>query len=232
MKIEVFIRHCYLSSIATSDSNRPEWWKNKEEVLKNFKKTLDPETTNYTIVYDNHYGSLKDTFLKDEPNVYEIDAGMDGKSFIGTLKYVFSQNLNDDTIIYLLEDDYVHRPNWGNVLIDGFNLPVQYVTLYDNGDKYQEFYKDFMTKVLCTELSHWMPTPSTTSTFATKLKTLKEDADIHIKHSIEQNPRNDHQSFLELHSKRKRTLISSLPGYSTHCNKDFSSPCINWSQYL
>ena len=230
-KIEVFIRHCYKSSVESSEQNRPTWWKGKKAVLDNFKRTINPETTNYTIVYDNHRGSILDTFLKDEPNVYEIDAGIDGKSFTETLGYVFSQNFDDDTIIYLLEDDYVHRPNWDKILMDGFNLPVDYVTLYDHGDKYQEMYKDFMTKVLRTELSHWMPTPSTTSTFAAKFKTLKEDADLHIKYSVGYKQRQDHASFMELHQ-RKRVLISSIPGYSTHCQKEFLAPCIDWKEYL
>jgi hypothetical protein len=230
-KIEVFLRHCYYSALKYSTQNRPEWW-DKEQVFENFKKTLNPETTNYTIVYDKHYGERKETFLKNEENVYEIDCGKESKSFCETVNYILSQNFDDDTIIYFLEDDYVHRPDWDKILIDGFSLPVEYVTLYDHGDKYQEMYKEFMTKVLHTKLSHWMPTPSTTNTFATKLKTLKYDRDIHIKYSTGYEPSFDHGKFLELHGVYKRTLISSIPGYSTHCHEEFLSPCIDWKTYL
>jgi hypothetical protein len=230
-KIEVFLRHCYYSALKYSTQNRPEWW-DKEQVFENFKKTLNPETTNYTIVYDKHYGERKETFLKNEENVYEIDCGKESKSFCETVNYILSQNFDDDTIIYFLEDDYVHRPDWDKILIDGFSLPVEYVTLYDHGDKYQEMYKEFMTKVLHTKLSHWMPTPSTTNTFATKFKTLKYDRDIHIKYSTGYEPSFDHGKFLELHGVYKRTLISSIPGYSTHCHEEFLSPCIDWKTYL
>ena len=88
-----------------------------------------------------------------------------------------------------------------------------------------------MTKVLRTELSHCMPTPSTTSTFACKFRTLRKDADIHIKYSVGYKQRQDHASFMELHQ-RKRVLISSIPGYSTHCQKEFLAPCIDWKEYL
>lgn len=230
-KIEVFLRHCYYSALKYSTQNRPEWW-DKEQVFKNFKKTLNPETTNYTIIYDKHYGERKETFLKNEENVYEIDCGKESKSFCETVNYILSQNFDDDTIIYFLEDDYVHRPEWDKILLDGFNLPVEYITLYDHGDKYQEMYKEFMTKVLHTKLSHWMPTPSTTNTFATKFKTLKYDRDIHIKYSTGYEPSFDHGKFLELHGVYKRTLISSIPGYSTHCHEEFLSPCIDWKAYL
>jgi hypothetical protein len=230
-KIEVFLRHCYYSKIQEAPGKqRPEWW-NKEKVFQNFKNTLNPETTNYTIVYDKHYGERKDTFLKDEQNVYEIDCGKESQSFIHTLNYVLSQDLDDATIVYFLEDDYVHRPVWDKILIDGFSLPVDYVTLYDHGDKYQEMYKDFMTKVLHTKFSHWMPVPSTTNTFAAKFKTLKEDKNTHIKYSLSYEPTYDHGKFLELHSNR-RTLISCIPGYSTHCESNLLSPCIDWKNYL
>jgi hypothetical protein len=229
-KIEVFLRHCYYSNVNSSTRNRPDWW-DKEKVFNNFKTTLNLETTNCTIIYDKHYGERKDTFLKDETNVYEINCGKESTSFIETLNYILSQNFDDDTIIYFLEDDYVHRHDWDKILIDGFNLPVEYVTLYDHGDKYQEMYKDFMTKVLHTKLSHWMPVPSTTNTFATKFRTLKEDKDIHIHYSTNHEPSFDHGKFIQLHQ-RGRNLISCIPGYSTHSHIDFLSPCIDWSSYL
>jgi len=229
MKIEVFLRHCYSSKVNLSGANRPTWW-NKQKVFENFTNTLNSETTNYTIIYDEAYGDKKDTFLKDV-DALEISCGKESKSFCKTLDYVLSKNFDDDTIIYFLEDDYVHRPNWDRILLDGFTLPIDYVTLYDHGDKYQEMYRNFMTKVLITQHSHWMPTPSTTNTFAVKFKTLKEDQDIHRQFSTGYEPSADHLKFLEL-NKKGRTLISSIPGYSTHCHSQFLSPCIDWSSYL
>jgi hypothetical protein len=227
--IEVFLRHCYTSKVNLSGANRPDWW-DKEKVFENFKNTLDPETTNYTIIFDECYGKQDDTFLKDE-EVVTINCGKESESFCKTLDHILSQNYDDDTIIYFLEDDYVHRPEWGKVLMDGFILPTHYVTLYDHGDKYQEMYKDFMSKVLITKYSHWMPTPSTTNTFAVKFKTLKEDYKIQKKWSTNYEPSADHAKFIEL-NQRGRNLISSIPGYSTHCHSQFLSPCIDWSTYL
>lgn len=228
-KIQVFLRHCYTSKVNLSGVNRPEWW-DKQKVFENFKNTLNSETTNYTIVFDEFYGEQENTFLKDE-NTIKINCGKESLSFIETLDYILSQDFDEDTIIYFLEDDYVHRPRWDKVLMDGFNLPAQYVTLYDHGDKYQEMYSDFMTKVLISKYSHWMPTPSTTNTFAVKFKTLKEDQNIHRYFSTGFEPSLDHDKFLELH-RRGRNLISCIPGYSTHSHKDFLSPCIDWSIYL
>ena len=230
-KINVYLRHCFHSKLQEQPSReRPYWW-DKEKVFQNFKNTLNPETTQYTIIYDEYYGKIENTFLAQEQNVHIINCGGEAKSFLKTLEYIQTQNHSSDDIIYFLEDDYVHKPNWDKILLDGFNLPVSYVTLYDHGDKYQEMYKDFMTKVLVTEYSHWMPTPSTTNTFAVKYKTLKEDLEVHQKYSTDCEPSNDHVKFIELNQMR-RNLISSIPGYSTHCHKYTLSPCIDWSTYL
>lgn len=230
-KIEVFLRHCYYSKIQEQpNKERPEWW-NKQKVFQNFKNTHNSETTNYTIIYDEFYGKIEDTFLSQEENVHIINAGGEAKSFLRTLEYVLQKDFDDDTIIYFLEDDYVHRPNWDIILQEGFNLPVSYVTLYDHRDKYTEMYSDLMSKILITENSHWKPVPSTTNTFATKFKTLKEDKKIHYQYSFNVEPTADHQKFLDL-NQRGKYLISCLPGYSTHAVKEWISPCINWSKYL
>ena len=229
--IEVFLRHCYYSQLQEQpNKERPDWW-NKEKVFHNFKNTLNPETTNYTIIYDEYYGKIENTFLSQEDNVHIISAGGEAKSFIMTLDYILSQNFDDDTIIYFLEDDYVHRPEWDIILQEGFTLPVSYVTLYDHKDKYTEMYADLMSKILITNHSHWKPVPSTTQTFAVKFKTLKEDKEIHQKYSTNTEPSQDHTKFLELNQRGKH-LISCLPGYSTHSVKEWISPCINWSTYL
>jgi hypothetical protein len=230
-KIEVFLRHCYYSKIQEQPGKeRPEWW-DKERVFQNFKNTLNPETTNYTIIYDEFYGKIENTFLSQEENVHIISAGGEAKSFLRTLEYILSKDFDDETIIYFLEDDYVHRPGWDTILQEGFALPVSYVTLYDHKDKYTEMYADLLSKILITENSHWKPIPSTTNTFATKFKTLQEDKKIHYQYSFNVEPTADHQKFLDLNQKGKY-LISCLPGYSTHCVNEWISPCINWKTYL
>lgn len=230
-KIEVFLRHCFYSKLQEQPTrSRPNWW-DKEKVFENFKRTLDPELVNYTIVYDETYGKIEDTFLKDETNVEIIQCGGEAKSFLKTLDIITSKKFDDDTIIYFLEDDYLHKDGWVPILLEGFTLPVSYVTLYDHGDKYQPMYQELMSKILITKSSHWKPVPSTTNTFATKFKTLKEDLSFHKKHSTNVEPSNDHVKFIEL-SQKGKYLISSIPGYSTHCHAEFLSPCIDWEKYV
>ena len=71
-------------------------------------------------------------------------------------------------------------------------------------------------------------TNSTTMTFASKVKTLREDEDILRKWTGSTYPE-DFKMFLELREK-ERGLITSIPGYSTHGETQWLSPYRDWSK--
>jgi len=233
--IEVFIRHCYYSKIQElPDRIRPSWF-NKIKVFENFKNTLNPDLINYTIVYDEFYGSIDKTFLAKEKNVEIIKCGNECDSFLKTLEIIQSKNLSDDTIVYLLEDDYLHRPGWSEVMLEGFEINSHYLTLYDF-----DFFiaKGWLCEIFTTPSSHWRAVPATTNTFACKYKTLIEDFEIHQKYSIngvkEQEGfhfSKDYDKFWEL-QKQQRYLISPMPGWSTHCDENHISPIIDWKKVM
>jgi len=233
--IEVFIRHCYYSKIQElPDRVRPSWF-NKIKVFENFKNTLNPDLVNYTIVYDEFYGSIDKTFLAKEKNVEVIKCGSETDSFLQTLDIIQSRNFDDDTIVYLLEDDYLHRPGWSEIMLEGFEINSHYLTLYDF-----DFFiaKGYLCEIFTTPSSHWRAVPATTNTFACKYKTLIEDLETHQKHSINGVKEEegfhfskDYDKFWEL-QKQERYLISPMPGWSTHCNENHISPIIDWKKIM
>ena len=233
--IEVFIRHCYYSKIQElPDRIRPSWF-NKIKVFENFKNTFNPDLINYTIVYDEFYGSIDKTFLAKEKNVEIIKSGSECDSFLETLKTIQSRNFDDEQIIYLLEDDYLHRPGWCDIMLEGFTINSHYLTLYDF-----DFFiaKGWLCEIFTTPISHWRAVPATTQTFACRYKTLIEDLETHQKYSIngvkEQEGfhfSKDYDKFWEL-QKQERYLISPMPGWSTHCDENHISPIIDWKKVV
>ena len=233
--IEVFIRHCYYSKIQElPDRIRPSWF-NKIKVFENFKNTLNPDLINYTIVYDEFYGSIDKTFLAKEKNVEIIKCGNECDSFLKTLEIIQSRNFEDEQIIYLLEDDYLHRPGWSEVMLEGFEIDSHYLTLYDF-----DFFiaKGWLCEIFTTPSSHWRAVPATTQSFACRYKTLIEDLKIHQKHSINGVKEEegfhfskDYDKFWEL-QKQERYLISPMPGWSTHCDENHISPIIDWKKVV
>jgi hypothetical protein len=231
--IQVFMRHCYYSpNSALPNRHRPEWF-DKVELFENFKTTINPELADYTIVYDEKFGPISDTFLKDEENVEIINFGYEAGSFSCTLDIALEKNFSDDTIIYFLEDDYLHQPGWCEILLEGFTLPTHYISLYDHLDKYIDSgYDGLVSKVLVSDSVHWRTVPSTCNTYAARVGDLKEDYNIH-KHYSDASPDGismDHAKFVHLGNVGKR-LITPIPGYATHCDH-LQSPVIDWKKYL
>ena len=145
--------------------------------------------------------------------------------------------LDDDEIVYFLENDYLHRPGSDVILKEGFELGASFVSLYDHPDKYIDPSKGGNpycqggaedTRVYKTNSVHWKVTNSTTMTFASKVKTLKENEEIIRKHTSGAHP-DDFYMFTELRNNNK-LLITPIPGYATHGETAWLSPLTDWSK--
>ena len=235
-KIEVFLRLCYYSKLQElPDRKRPTWF-DEIKVFENFKNTIDPSLANYTIVYDEFYGNIDNTFLRSEKNVEFIRCGSECDSFLRTLEIIQSRNFDDDQIIYFLEDDYLHKPNWCDMILEGFTLNPSYLTLYD----FDCFVEGFLSQIFITQNSHWRAVPTTTNTFACKYKTLIDDLEVHKKYSSDDAIKEgdgyhfsrDYEKFWELADKQKKYVISPMPGWSTHCDNNHLSPIVDWKEVI
>lgn len=228
-KIEIFVRHCHFSSVSQHKKRLRGFSKQHcHENLMRTKKDLP-----VTFILDSHHPASAVHFVRKQTThpVIEIKEGTEAGSFLKMLDYVCSLKLDPETIIYFLEDDYLHREGWPEVLLEGFSIPgVSYVTLYDHKDKYfSPSYADLHSKLYHTKSCHWRTTPSTTNTYAMRFKTLLKDLEIHREYSLGQTVSLDHKKFCALQEKGA-VLISSVPGWSTHGEPAFASPCIDWEK--
>jgi hypothetical protein len=234
-KIEVFVRHCPLSSASRHKKRFAEF--SPKACFHNLLETMDPAKANLTFFLDAPQSSSGSHhhFVKEQTRypVVEIEAGSEASSFLKLLDMTEKLNLHPDTIVYFLEDDYLHRPGWTDILLEGFSIPkIDYVTLYDHRDKYVfPEYKKLASRIFATSSCHWRTTPSTTNTFAMRYKALLKHLPIHRRFSENRQISADHEKFCLL-GKLGAVLISSIPGYSTHCEPEFASPCHNWQQML
>lgn len=227
--IKVFVRHCNVSQNSQFKS-RPDWF-SREKCWNNLINTSD-DNVEITAVFDGEPN--ENHFLYKKSGNYTIvnkKGGDDGRSFLNLLEYVKQQDLDDSSILYFVEDDFYHRPGWCDILREAFHyIGVDYVTLYDHKDKYfYSMYEDLQSKILVTPSVHWRTTPSTTNTYSMLAKTFKKHYDIHVEYcDLVRGFTRDHDKFTRLWSEGSN-LISCIPGYSTHCEPDFLSPCIDWS---
>ena len=234
-KIEVFSRHCITSSISQHKKRLPGF--DRAKCYRNLLATADLARVNFTFFLDTARGDPRGHYLYPpggiEGVVVELSEGSEAGAFLRLLDFVEKLSLDPGTILYFVEDDYLHRPGWIDILEEGFQIEgADYITLFDHRDKYFfPSYSKLRAQLFATASCHWRTTPSTTQTFATRFKTLIEDLPIHRRFSQKRAISADHEKFCYL-GKRGRRLLSSIPGWSTHVEEPFASPCIDWDPYL
>jgi hypothetical protein len=225
MKIHIFYRHYNIKDV--DGRNRPSWF-NYQNCYRNLLDTTDTGGDNFriNIVYDgDEYNWIHDVKYH---KMYNILAGSDMESFFETCKLV----KRDDTIqprdlIYFLENDYMHVDNWLPKIIELFSTyqGLDYVSLYDHNDKYfLPIYDNLVSKIITTSTHHWRTTPSTCGSFVVSKERF--DSDFDILSTME----GDHNKWLWLNQNRSRSILTPIPGLSTHCMDGLLSPTINWNK--
>lgn len=220
----------------------------KEECFRNFLRVFKPTINDFNIIADNCNPATLEMLRKSvihefnydilDPsttNVIQTSFGNGASSWRESAQRMMQSDGVE--IVYFLEDDYLHREGSKEAILDGIKYS-DYISLYDHNDKYidgvaggnpEVEYGGEVTRVIRTKTSHWKLTNSTTMTFATTVKTLYEDWSIWDKNTNRTHP-NDFAAFLELRDKG-RTLLTPIPGFSTHCEFKWASPGIEWTDY-
>jgi len=220
----------YRISDAGYSKVKPDYISN-ENCLKNFVSVFGNQ--NLHIIADNcSEDTLKMITKYVHPNSIEtVSVGHGAGTF--NLALDMALGFDDETIVYFVENDYLHKPGSNKVLIEGLQIGYNYVALYDHPDKYMNGANPFVedggevTRVMLSESCHWKITNSTTMTFAAQVKTLREDESILREYTKGSYPR-DFEMFLALREKQ-HGLITPIPGYSTHGETAWLSPLTDWS---
>lgn len=224
MKIHIFYRHYNIEK--TDNRGRPNWF-DYEKCYYNLLNSITTDSCNITVIYDG--SDMNNNWIFDyfKDKIHYIKAGNDTLSFFETVKYIKNQEIDNDDLIYFLENDYLHIKGWDKKLIELFNTysNLDYISLYDHNDKYfLPMYENLVSKIFTTKTHHWRTTPSTCGSFIIRKGVFDEDYD------ILSTMEGDHNKFLWLNQNRERSVITPIPGLSTHCMEGLLSPGINWEK--
>lgn len=208
---------------------------NLNNCLKNFLACFKKE--NISIIADNIEEETFEYLTSLQlSTIHRTNTG-NAKGFIETVQRSIKEN-DDSTIIYLVEDDYLHLPGSENAIKEGLQI-ADYVTLYDNPDKYRNDGPNphitqggEASKVFLTKSVHWKLTNSTCMTFAGRVQTFKRDFKTMSKWSQKGEIPNDFKMWTELIKKKKRKLISPIPGYATHGMSEYLAPLSDWQAQI
>ena len=207
--------------------SRPPWF-DKWRALENFVNVFKEH--DITLVADGvdepvweKLNTLYST-LDLRRTEYKSNAG----SFLYSLDDAIALPLN--TIVYFVEDDYIHHEGADIILEEGVEI-CPYISLYDHPDKYWGDNVNVKSFITMTENCHWRTVPSTTMTFATRVKYLIQDRDIFQKWcGGDDNWTHDAHLFTELSN--LRGLITPVPGYASHMETWVIAKLVDWEDVL
>jgi hypothetical protein len=223
-KIHIFYRHYNIQG--RDFKGRPHWF-DFEKCFINLLKTIEGKNVDLHLIMD---GSIDTNFIKnykDKYTLHSVQAGSDYGSYLETYKYIKTLDIGDNDLIYFLENDYLHVEGWVEKILDLFSIysNLNYVSLYDHGDKYFDpAYDDLVSKIFTSNNHHWRTIPSTCGSYVISKNIFLEDEDINT------GGPGDHYKFLHLNEIRDRFVLTPIPGLSTHCMEGLLSPTINWEK--
>jgi hypothetical protein len=211
---------------------------NNENCLKNALKIFPYQLCDWLIIADNV--SKKTSYMIEgyipKKYIHYVSIGHGAGTF--NLALDKALQYGDDEIVYFIENDYLHLEGSSQTLGDGFNLGADYMTLYLHPDKFippnqggnpevdeQGGYQTILYK---GEHNLFFQVNSTTMTFASKVKTLKEDESILRKWTQGTYPQ-DFNMFLDLRAHGK-VLLCPVNTKSTHGETKYLAPFIDWSK--
>ncbi len=207
----------------------------KQHCLENCIKEFGRK--NITVIGDTLNDETKQFVLDKKLRLIEVENGTGAGTFRDALDTAIEEN-NLGEMVYLLEDDFLHLPNSAKYLKEGIVRTPLYITLYDHPDKYinkeqggnpQIEQNGEVTRLIKTDSVHWKLTNSTVMSFACRVERLIEDYDLLMKYS-NSHITDSYGLFMELSQTKQISALSSIPGYSTHCESAWLSPLTNWEK--
>ena len=202
---------------------RPEWF-SKKSCFKSFLDSNRDEMDIY-VIFDGDPNCELATYIKSQhiTGFIKINYRNNGLSLLSC--YELAHKLDFDGV-YFLEDDYLHTIDGISVLSDGIrSFPKNILTLYDHPDRYTR--DDDVTRgkeeIYLSKLAHWRTAESTTCTVA-----MTKDMFESIRRDMMMFTNADRPMYRYLIDKNIR-LLTPIIGRSTHVNKYFMSPLMDWS---
>jgi hypothetical protein len=222
----------YRISDAGYSKVKPEYI-NNENCLKNALQVFPLSEHNWIVIADNISEETNNMICKyvSRDLIEYVSVGHGA----GTFNLALDQALryDDNEIIYFIENDYIHLKGSHQIIEEALDLGASYVTLYLHPDKFMSPYEGgnpevdadggYSTKIYRGKTQLYGMFNSTTMTFASTVKTLKEDEEVLRKYTNQGHYPDDFKMFLELRDKGN-ALLCPLNTFSTHGETNWLAP--------
>ncbi|SDH61649.1 hypothetical protein [Propionivibrio dicarboxylicus] len=236
----VIFRHVHISKDKARFPNksRPEGFSHLK-CLINLIDTISESRNRNRVKVFIFYNGTQEQLLEDgiskflencsvDVTVKIVDATSAVESVLAMFDAINSVVSNDDDIVYVLENDYLHAHGWVDEVFELSNSKIKfdYISLYDHPDRYKMPNNYKKSTIFVTNTRHWVSAPSTCGTFLFKKSVFNRD----FKYLY--STKNDHQMFKRLTVKLKRVLLTPIPGLAVHCMSEHLDPVCRLEKWL
>ena len=259
-KIQIYLRQF---SGLRDNPDRPAWF-NTEKVFINLLKTIDANcsltvcferekdfNSHFTSKYHNKQFNFNLVFIDTKTTNRETFSEEAWSHSVAAtseiiLKDIETGVINDQTLIYILEEDYLHLPYWPQIVLDLFNNFIadnDYVCLYDHNDKYifrqpdeiinkynlekhWGMYRNLKSEIIASNARHWRNLPNCGLSMVMSKALFLRDQELWIKGY------SDCEIGHQLSTKHKTNFWTPMPSISTHCINPFVAPLVDWQKVI
>lgn len=226
----IHIVYAHYNVEGSGNKFRPQWFDYEKCFLNLLATTKDIPNVTIHLVMD---GKVSDNWIekyKEHFVAYEtVGGGMENVTH-NVFNIIKSIQCSKSDLIYILENDYLHAQGWVDRVRTVFNTyeGIDYISLYDHGDKYfLPMYDDLLAKIYVTADCHWRSAPSTCGSYIATKEVLDADFDDQTGVTV---PIGDHHKWVYLNKTKNRSILTPIPGLSTHCMQGLLSPVVDWKQ--
>lgn len=201
---------------------------NNENCLKNFVSVFGNQ--NLYIIADNcSEDTLRMITKYCHPNrIEKVSVGHGAGTF--NLALDMALTYDDDVVVYFVENDYIWLKGANEIMEKALNNGADFFTSYIHPDKYMvqggnpevDVDGGYLNKMYLLDGDLFFTVNSTTMTFSSKVKTLREFEPILRKHTSGTYP-NDYHMFLDIRD-NGGVLLCSVDSYSTHGETQYLAP--------
>jgi hypothetical protein len=245
MTIHIYFRHCPTARL--TPQARPAWFGYDlcfANLVETTRQGREAGRIILHIVFDGSPEALQTNVIsphlfplfEQTPaaiHIHHVEGGNQRAAWRACLGVIGDgAGIADDDMIYLLENDYLHVPDWVARLEELAASPIEwdYATLYDHPDKYPGYtevadsarYRNLFSKIFCAGSHHWRTTPNSTGTYILRGRTYRRDLPI-LRLGLY-----DFRLFKLLGLARRTTVVSPLPSLSTHSMSEYLAPVVAW----
>jgi hypothetical protein len=234
----------YRACAAGNGKRRPTFFSKWGCLMSFLRATNEIPECDVTFLCDSELPSAATAAMRPVGHLEYLGGVGNSRSYLAAVARLTESGLDDESLVYLCEDDYLYLPDaLATLVAAGRDLdPGGYLTLYDHPDRYRRDDDLAIPGAGMAVLGghHWRQVESTNMTFGTHVGTLRRDHRLHHLVAAHTSYPHDRELWRTLQGlgirrpvrwlRGERPLFGAIPSLATHMEAEQLAPAVQWEK--